>query len=260
MRLLLEFAARDPILIISIFLSIVALILMIILFRKNYKYKCLRYTLHDNNIVRDLSAKLTGLKVSFKKKYVKNVTVSKIAFWNSGTEVINKIDFADKDPLRIETDKDYEILDVKIIYMTKEANDFEIPPSYVKSKISSLPIETTVISNKEQRITFDYLGRNEGGIIQIVHNGVDSQVLKILGTIKGAKPPKKLDLVSYSKMKEPFSKRLISNLSGIPLFIIFLINNELGWLYASFIFTVFGTIYNIGFRKQLPTDLDKKLH
>ncbi|MCZ7363103.1 MAG: hypothetical protein O8C58_07200, partial [Candidatus Methanoperedens sp.] len=101
---------------------------------------------------------------------IENLTATKIAFWNAGNVTISSNDFASKKPFTIKVKEckilrtepytvsvktGYKILDVKKLYYNP-INQVEIKCSKDKSQI---------------KINFEYLAKNEGAIIQLLHTG-----------------------------------------------------------------------------------------
>ncbi len=76
---------------------------------------------------------------------------------------------AEADPLILLAKNDYEIFDARITQTKNPANLF------------------TVVLEKDSkaRIRFDYIDRNEGAIIQLIHTGRSSDDIEFVGTIKG---------------------------------------------------------------------------
>lgn len=76
-----------------------------------------------------------------------------------------------RDPLRIQAVLGVDLLDTKIVLSGKDAIAFECghPPVAM--------------------ITFDYLDKKDGAVIQVIHNGLSIDDVTLLGTIKGAREP-----------------------------------------------------------------------
>jgi len=128
-----------------------------------------------------------------------------LLFWNSGNERIEKNDVAEKSPLRIEAKNGIKIFIASIINMTALENEFEI-------KINS---EQNIVDCR-----FDYLSKNDGVTIQIIHSGRSSDELDFKGTIKDIGTPvnvtQKLDQ-SYANYN------IILSLMGIGITFLLLI-------------------------------------
>ncbi|WP_139195558.1 hypothetical protein [Halomonas daqiaonensis] len=61
------------------------------------------------------------LSIAFKNKPVKTLSLTRLAFWNSGSETITKDDIVGADPLRIHGDGGGEILTVKVSFTRRSA-------------------------------------------------------------------------------------------------------------------------------------------
>jgi hypothetical protein len=88
----------------------------------------------------------------YSKQKIKNLTVTKFAFWNAGKETINNTDIAKSQPLKIIIDNNHEILDFEKEYENNPANEFSF----------SLSDDKKILS-----INFDYIDKNQGFILQI---------------------------------------------------------------------------------------------
>ena len=104
---------------------------------------------------------------------VETLTLTRISLWNRGRGIINSSDIADRDPLRVERG-DAEcgrILSANLSYVSSEANAIDV----------RLDENQDVVF-----VAFDFLARNDGCIIEVLHDGPASLDLALRGTIKGA--------------------------------------------------------------------------
>jgi hypothetical protein len=108
--------------------------------------------------------------VSFKGKNLRNISVSKVAIWNDGTETIHRSDIAEAAPLRVVV-SDAELLDSTVLKTTSPANQFGLKQ-----------VENSVL------VDFDYLDRHQGAIVQLVHTGKSSSNITLGGALKGSRP------------------------------------------------------------------------
>jgi len=92
-----------------------------------------------------------------------------LTFGNKTSPTIQKTDIIDAEPL-VTFSKNGKILDVSVL----------------KGNVSSNMIEVSLINDTTANITFDYLNKKEGGIIQVIHTG-NRNSIDITGKIKGAK-------------------------------------------------------------------------
>lgn len=204
---------------INFLIAVGGIILAVIFYWRSTKNREPVFAIKSYNILADSSSKMTGLTVNYKTEIVNNLSITKIAFWNQGRETIKRNDIPEGDPLRISIKNGIKILDAEVISSNNPANKFQI---------SSIDNDSSV------RIFFDYLDKNQGGVIQIIHTGTTSNDLSIEGTVMGVGKPIKNDLdaifsnkLSSFKISKP-SRRLIRIIgliftTALSIFSIFLI-------------------------------------
>lgn len=141
---------------ISLGVGIIGILVGIISYFKSRKVKLPCYTTRSTNIVRDLVNKFESVEMFYAGQPIENMTVTKIAFWNSGNETLNSQDIAAADPLKIHVKNDSKILDAKTLYQKNQANKFELSSAEKGSDIC---------------LRFDYVDKYEGAVIQIIHTG-----------------------------------------------------------------------------------------
>lgn len=157
--------------------SIIALLsvaLAIIFYIKGKKVKLPCYAVRTVNIVRDLVSKFESLEMRYSGQPIRNLSVTKIAFWNAGRDTVDAQNIAPADPLRVRVKKGCKIFDAKIVYAKNLANQF-----------------STTISDDQSYTTlqFDYVDKDEGVVIQLIHTGRSNDDIKVRGSIKGAGKP-----------------------------------------------------------------------
>jgi len=159
----------------SLLVTIVGIILMVIIYKHGQNTKAPRYFIKTFNIITDFSSGLAKLQLFYDNNTIETLSISKIAFWNDGTNTIDKMDIAEASPIRIVLKEGYDILDASVISEKNPSNIFRL---------------TEIDNGRSVGIVFDYLDRGEGGIIQLIHTGSNSSDIEITGTIKGAGFPK----------------------------------------------------------------------
>ena len=110
----------------------------------------------------------------YSRQTIENLTVTKLAFWNGGRETINNQDIASIDPLAVYVKSGYKILSAKVLSSKNSSNQFSI---------------TTADDKSNMKLHFEYLDKNDGGVIQFLHTGKSSDDIEVRGTIKGAGKP-----------------------------------------------------------------------
>jgi hypothetical protein len=132
------------------------------------------WAIRSNNLISLAEPSSNGLTVLFHDQPVPSLTVSKLLFWNDGSETINAKDVAPNDPLRVKATKEVAILDIKIL-------DTTVSPSGFAYSISP--------DNSSFRLEFGFLEPGRGAVSQVVHSGASSCDLKIVGHVIGTGSP-----------------------------------------------------------------------
>jgi hypothetical protein len=186
---IIEHIGNNPWLgILSFFVTVISIILAIYFFKKGMKTKKPRYTMISYNLVKDFANKIDGLEIRYSNNLIENFTVSKIAFWNAGSETINKEDVVPLDPISIQSKHGVLILNTKIIALNNRLNSFSLTENPNQTKVD---------------INFDYIDKQNGVAIELFHTGTSHENIELCGTIKGVGKPKcvsQLDILDYLKI------------------------------------------------------------
>jgi hypothetical protein len=167
----------------GVVVGVLGLILTCIFYLKSRRMKRPCWAIRSNNLVSDFTARLPALDIRYANQKVENLTISKIIFWNAGSETIGRDDIAHGDPLEIVAIAPARLLDVKALKANSEPSRFA----------ASLADE----SHSVAFLDFDFLDKNNGALIQVVHTGTSSKDVSLRGTIKGASKLKLEDVVVY---------------------------------------------------------------
>jgi hypothetical protein len=147
-------------------------ILSVYFYLKSLRDKKPCWGIRGNTLIEDYSNLYEHLKISYNDQPVQNLTVSKVVFWNDGLQTINKQDLVTVNPLRISALNDVRILDATILCANNSSSLFEV-------KVAD--------DQKAALMTFDYLDKNQGAVIQVIHSGTSSLDLMIVGDVKGVR-------------------------------------------------------------------------
>jgi hypothetical protein len=151
-------------------IAVVIGLIALVLYLKDRKVKKPRYEVRSYNIIRDFEAKTVPLDISYLGKDVGNVTISKVLFWNAGNETIKWEDVASAEPISISVVGGYTILYAKTIGVKNTANKIEEPERRGEASVV---------------VKFEYLDKDDGAVVQLVHTGNSSEDIQVAGTIKG---------------------------------------------------------------------------
>lgn len=149
--------------------AVISIILCIYFYIKAKKVKQPTYAVRTIRLIEPKIKNIGNINISYLENKIENLSVSKIALWNSGRDTIDYTDVAKNDNLKIIIDSQYRILDCSILFQKNKANSF-----------------TVEISNdgKAVAINFDYFDCNEGVILQVFHTGNSSNNISLIGRIK----------------------------------------------------------------------------
>jgi hypothetical protein len=106
----------------------------------------------------------------------KNVTALTLYLWNDGKLPIKAEDVLQ--PLEVRLDPDAEILDARILRVSRPVTKFATG-EILESKRNSLPL------------SFAILEKGDGAALQIIYTGKPDAAVSVLGTIVGAGEPRK---------------------------------------------------------------------
>lgn len=155
--------------------------------RRVKRLSCLKLSYEIFNTFQE--TKNWKLKVLYSDKIIQNLVVTKFTIWNSGNETINREDIVKDKPLQITCSSVKSIiLDFKIIAQIEETNNINI----------------SVQENNNLSLDFDYIDKNEGCILQILHTGSPDDI-EFNGKVKGCEKIQNLNLGMNSTFHLPLS-------------------------------------------------------
>ena len=126
------------------------------------------WSVRGQNLVANYGEAVSDLSITFAGESVENLTVSKIAIWNAGTDTINSTDLVEGDLLRIVAETDARLLNVSVI---QENN----PPNEVRLDIAA--------DQHSAVVDFRFLDSGNGIVAQVFHTGVRGKALSVEGYV-----------------------------------------------------------------------------
>jgi hypothetical protein len=132
--------------------------------RPSYQLKALRLLAKDERALPE------EVEILFKGVSVPRLTKTHLIFWNSGRAMLDGKQIVDADPLRLEFNKDAQVLRARVVSATRKTNEFEV-------KINDK-------SPNEVVCHFDYLDVGDGAVIELLHTD-EGPYPKVQGTIRG---------------------------------------------------------------------------
>ncbi|MDR2207263.1 MAG: hypothetical protein LBE36_14025 [Flavobacteriaceae bacterium] len=185
---------------LTILIGLLGFLMSIYLYFKGKRSRIPTYNIRTINLVQENINKIETVEILYSKKKIKNLSVSKIAFWNNGRETITSDDVASKNTVRLVIEENYIFLDANIIYRKNQANDFDI-------KISD--------DNKSIDISFEYFDFGEGIVIQVFHTGNHSANIYMKGSIRTVNKIHRKGNSHLSSLFQNFVVRMIMGKNNI---------------------------------------------
>jgi hypothetical protein len=170
---------------LGIILGVLSVIVGYVQYRLRQREKKPLWSIKHINLIQDYSSRIPGLSIKYGDESIEALSVSKIVFWNAGSETIRGDDIADADPLAILLPNNARLLDASITATNSKPSRFRL---YTKPEING------------SFLTFDFLDRNNGVVVQLIHTGVMANDINIAGTIMGASRPAQ-NAMGYSSLE-----------------------------------------------------------
>lgn len=198
---------------------------------KGKEKKEISYIVNTHEIVQAGKNMIPEFQISYRGQTIDDLTVTRFAIWNSGNRLLNSNDIVDTKPLSITSNDDGpDILDASIIKRSEESNKFTI------DKKSAHCAE----------LQFDYIDKQDGIIVQILHTG-SAKNISLSTLIKGGKKLKNAEKhTTVIKNKKVF-KIISTVLTGIEMLFLLTIT-------MAITFERFGLIQDEAFSKFMQSD------
>lgn len=115
------------------------------------------------------------IKVLYKKRKVKSLTITKLAFWNGGTTGFYHDYTAELDPLRIEIDEDFKFLNKDLLY-SDTINGVSL--NYQQAEKEGIKIENKKIID----VSFKQFSPNNGFVVKLYHTASSGLSINVKGS------------------------------------------------------------------------------
>lgn len=179
--------------IIGIVVGVLGITVGVVLYQRSKKEKKPQVRMRSFNLISMSVTQLKSdkVKVTYSGEEVEDLTVTNIAFWNSGKEPIRREDIASTEPIRITAMNGCRILEADVIQTNNPSNN----------------LKCDLFGNDKVLTSFEYLEKGDGAVIQVFHTGQNNDDLQFQGKIIGTK---------IGVEKEPFISKFMSN---TPLYV-----------------------------------------
>ncbi|WP_342759502.1 hypothetical protein [Kineothrix sedimenti] len=194
---------------ISTLLGILGLILSIYFYYVGRKFRQISYTSNTTcvSIKNDYSS-INNINFMYKDKKLDSISITDLLIWSNGKEVINRLDVAPSSPLTVYVTNQSKLLEYQIIHENELSNNFNLTQS-----------ENKIIAD------FDYLSKNNGIAIRIIHTGTNDDILvgcKLKDGRKTTYVGQRKGVVSWL-IQNKYIKKILSKKITSFIFIVFTI-------------------------------------
>jgi hypothetical protein len=155
----------------GLIVGIIGIMIGFLSFLKSRRQRKLAYLVKTTRIT-EKQEKIPKFKIMYENKNIEAFSLSRVALFNDGNEVIDSSIMSKKDPLRIIISESFQILDMNLFYIKNEANDF----SLIRNEKGNVA-----------EIDFDYMNEGDGCIVEVFHDGAASDDISVAGSFKGIK-------------------------------------------------------------------------
>src|SRR5258708_38715582 len=111
-----KFFSDNPLLnILFLVLALAGIVMSLVFYYKSKKEKLPTYSKRTFSVIQHQVIKSNNLDVKYNGSVVKNLSMSKFAFWNAGRETILGVDISKQDPLIIKSNDNVIIYGFEIL-------------------------------------------------------------------------------------------------------------------------------------------------
>ena len=143
----------------------ISISLLILVFISTFENKIPSYSNYSVTLNSNLIDTASKLAITYSKMEICRLTINRIIFVNLGNHRIDKEDVFFS--LKISLLENVEIFQARLLYVKNQLNNFVITHD-----------------GKDVLITFNYLSRNEGGVIELVHAATNEYII-VSGGVRG---------------------------------------------------------------------------
>lgn len=187
--------------------GILGILLSYYFYVRNRNWKrpyCLTFT---HAIAGRMLTEVPDFRITYKGKPVPRLAVTKLVFWNAGTDTIQAVDVPAAAPFAVSIADDAQFLNYKLDFVKKDAN------------------AVTLAIDKDLRridIAFDYFDKNDGFVVELLHTGKSDSAIALESVFKGAQPLVRRSAAALLSLPKPIRQLLASERRSVAgLFLMF---------------------------------------
>lgn len=190
---LAEFVANPWIGLLGILIGIVSIFVSIALHMRGRKYKQPAFYKSTLKWYDGTNIPHKDIKLLFRGRPISRFAITNMAFWNDGNQTIVEGDFAPAEPLALKILEGVELFDIRVTAVTSDAINV-----YLNITEKDKSEGTKVIP-----IRFDYLDKNDGFLVQLIHDAKSDEEIAFSGKILGVSAFKSSNLYSMDRVRLP---------------------------------------------------------
>lgn len=179
---------------LGIILAIISIATAFYFYIKSKRSKKPTCVITNKQIIGSSITQSQDLEVKYNGEKVENLWITNIVFWNAGTETIDNVDIPKSSPVCI------KINNGKI---------FQINKKFIKRDLNLL--EFSLINNDKIDITFDFIDKDDGFILEIIHSAKSGTDLNMEAVFKGSEELLKKSSITFHEWPNPIRELLGSN-------------------------------------------------
>lgn len=179
---------------LGIILGITSIASAIYFYIKSKRSKKPTCVITNKQIIGSSITQSQDLEVTYNGEKIENLWITNIVFWNAGTETIDDADIPKSSPVCI------KINNGKI---------FQINKKFIKRDLNLL--EFSLINDKKIDITFDFIDKDDGFILEIIHSAKSETDLNMEAVFKGSDELLNKSSIAFHEWPNPIRELLGSN-------------------------------------------------
>lgn len=242
---------------VASFFAVFGILLSAYLYFRDKEVRSITYAVRSVNLVSNSIEFNEDIEIKYLGAQVKNLSVAKIAIWNSGNKTLKPEDVAQLAPLQLQMLGGFKFFSFDLVTKKVPENNFRLVPVVDPSDVSK-HLQDKI------GIDFEYLDNGEGVVAQIFHTGKSSTDITLVGKIKGGREIKRIGApvaTRFSpniKLSTKFRKRVAGAgmiIAPVPPLVLQIIKEPTNWVLIVLIAVMTVSYWILGFsliRRRVP--------
>lgn len=180
---------------IGLAIGLIGLALSYYFYKKGTRTKrpyCLTFT---QSIAGKVLLDIPDFQITYKGHPIERLAITKLVFWNAGSETITSSDVPAAAPFQIALSEDAEFLSYSLEFVKRNSNAISM---------------TLDDSKKNLLVEFDYLDKDDGFVVELLHTGLNDNAIKMQAIFKGAQVLVRRGAALFLSLPRPLRRMLTS--------------------------------------------------